>query len=275
MREGTKCEKRKNLLIAAGIVCILVIGTVAAYFTSTDEASNVFTVGKVDITLTEPNWDSEEEAGKHAGVVPNQVLLKDPTITNVSEHNDAYVFLRVTVPKRSVKTADLTTGQVSSSAVSQDLFQMNSTANLNSNWKGVNTGGNRHSYNDTWVDSIIDDSDPDNTVYILSWVEDKSIDKPKCKVLKPGESTTAFSSVTFANIIEGQGLDGTDLNLRVEAFAIQTENIGGTGTNAKTTVDAVWKILKKQIDTNGLNNGNALTETESAPAEEENAESGN
>ena len=48
---------KKKILTAALAVCMLatlVIGASLAYFTDTDSKTNTFTVGNVDITLTEP-----------------------------------------------------------------------------------------------------------------------------------------------------------------------------------------------------------------------------
>ena len=49
--------KKKITLVATSVLLVaaLVIGGTLAYFTDTEEATNTFTVGNVDITLTEPN----------------------------------------------------------------------------------------------------------------------------------------------------------------------------------------------------------------------------
>ncbi|MDO5323968.1 MAG: TasA family protein, partial [Clostridia bacterium] len=51
-------NKKKVLVLAVSVclVAILAIGGTLAYFTDTDAKTNTFTVGNVDITLTEPNW---------------------------------------------------------------------------------------------------------------------------------------------------------------------------------------------------------------------------
>lgn len=53
---------KKKIVTVCLTVClaaVAVVGGTLAYFTDTDEAENVFTVGNVSIDLTEPNWDAE------------------------------------------------------------------------------------------------------------------------------------------------------------------------------------------------------------------------
>ena len=89
-------NKRKIILLAATLVmvAILGIGGTFAYFTDTQTAENVFTVGNVDIELTEPKW---EETGKADAedVYPGEPLAKDPTVENVGK-NPCFVRVKVT-----------------------------------------------------------------------------------------------------------------------------------------------------------------------------------
>lgn len=87
----------KKIAILALALCmvaaIAVTGTIA-YFTDSDAATNTFTVGNVDIDLTEPKWD---EKGKEDApeVYPTEALAKDPTVTNVGA-NPCFVRVSVT-----------------------------------------------------------------------------------------------------------------------------------------------------------------------------------
>ena len=89
-------NKRKILLLAAvlAMVAVLGIGGTLAYFTDTEDATNTFTVGNVDIELTEPNWD-KDGSGDAPDVYPGEPLAKDPTITNAGA-NPCFVRLEVT-----------------------------------------------------------------------------------------------------------------------------------------------------------------------------------
>ena len=88
--------KRKILALALTLcmAAILIVGGTLAYFIDTDNATNTFTVGNVDITLTEPNW--EGSGSKDAPeVYPGEPLAKDPTVTNDGA-NPCFVRIQVT-----------------------------------------------------------------------------------------------------------------------------------------------------------------------------------
>lgn len=89
-------SKRKILALASAVcmVAILAIGGTLAYFTSTKEATNTFTVGNVDITLTEPNWEGSGSQDAPE-VYPGEPLAKDPTVTNDGA-NPCFVRIKVT-----------------------------------------------------------------------------------------------------------------------------------------------------------------------------------
>lgn len=79
------------LLVAFGATAVT--GATLAYFTDAEVANNEFTVGNVDIELTEPNWDKTgvEDAKT---VYPGEPLAKDPTIKNIGANP---CFVRVSV----------------------------------------------------------------------------------------------------------------------------------------------------------------------------------
>ena len=71
---------KKKITAIALVVCLVavaVVGGSLAYFIDEEEATNTFTVGNVDITLTEPNWTStgSQDAPE---VYPGEPLAKDP-----------------------------------------------------------------------------------------------------------------------------------------------------------------------------------------------------
>lgn len=80
------------LLVAFGATAVT--GATLAYFTDTEKATNTFTVGNVDITLTEPNWvgTGSKDAPE---VYPGEVLDKDPTVECTSA-NPCFVRVSVT-----------------------------------------------------------------------------------------------------------------------------------------------------------------------------------
>lgn len=90
--------KKKILAVAlaASMAVLAVGGSSLAYFTDTDSADNVFTVGNIDVVLTEPNWDKEGEA-EAEDMYPGEPVAKDPTVTNTGA-NPAVVRIKVTLP---------------------------------------------------------------------------------------------------------------------------------------------------------------------------------
>lgn len=87
-------KKVLSLCLVAMLAITAVVGGTMAYFTDVDAEKNVFTVGNVDIDLTEPEWDAtgEDEA---VDAYPGEALAKDPTVTNVGA-NPCFVRVSVT-----------------------------------------------------------------------------------------------------------------------------------------------------------------------------------
>ena len=86
-------KKVVTLCLVLALAAIAIAGGTIAYFTDTDEATNTFTVGKVDIDLTEPSWKGD------ATLMPGVSYAKDPTITVAQGSQDAYVFLKLDMNK--------------------------------------------------------------------------------------------------------------------------------------------------------------------------------
>ena len=82
------------LCLVIALAATAVIGGTLAYFTDTTEAKvNEFTLGNVDIDLTEPDWKGD------ATLMPGVSYDKDPTITVGEKSQDAYVFLKLEMNK--------------------------------------------------------------------------------------------------------------------------------------------------------------------------------
>lgn len=87
---------KKKILTAALAVCMLatlVIGVSLAYFTDTESKTNTFTVGNVDITLTEPNWLGD--SADAVRLIPGKTIAKNPTIKVAQSSQTAYTFMKV------------------------------------------------------------------------------------------------------------------------------------------------------------------------------------
>ena len=87
--------KKKIIAVCliVAMAAIAVVGGTLAWFTDDEEATNTFTVGNVDITLTEPNWEGSGSQDAPE-VYPGEPLAKDPTVTNDGA-NPCFVRVRV------------------------------------------------------------------------------------------------------------------------------------------------------------------------------------
>lgn len=230
VKENNKKKNMKPILIAGAAVACLGIAGVSAYFTDAAKITNTFTVGKVDVTPNEPDWEPPEN------IVPNQEFNKNPEVTN-SGKNSAYIFIQVKIPKAKVAYADQDgTKQNTDLSTSVALFDCayNGTAGFNTT---------------DWAE-LTREKDETETYVTRTFVYGTS---SAAEALTPGAKTESlFTTIKFKNILEGQSID-PELNVDVTTFAIQTDYLGdetndGSGT---TTTDpaAIWAILEKQAPT--------------------------
>lgn len=92
-------KKTLALLLALVLVFGAAVGGTIAYLTdTTDPITNTFTVGKVDITLTETfntdtNSDRTNDAWK-AQLIPGTTYTKDPIVTVTNDSEDCWLFVK-------------------------------------------------------------------------------------------------------------------------------------------------------------------------------------
>ena len=206
--------KRKKLaLLSSALIATMAIGGISAYFTDADTETNEFVVGKVSLDLQEPNWDPEDATE----IVPNEEIQKDPQILNDGE-NDEFVFLEVKVPYASVVTANA--DGTKNAEADTELFSYT----VASGWTEIGTAS----------------TDEENGVVTHLYVYG---DSSACTALAKDATTPAlFETVTFANVVEDQGLEGTDLDIVINAYGIQSSNID----DGKTAPADVWDVISNQ-----------------------------
>lgn len=82
-------------IVTAGLALVMVAGIsmagTLAYMTASSAKTNVFTVGNIGVTLTEPDWDAAE----NHKIYPGATLDKDPTVTVSEDSEDCYVYVGV------------------------------------------------------------------------------------------------------------------------------------------------------------------------------------
>ena len=85
-------KKILSIALAACLALVAIAGASLAYFTDTDDATNVFTSGKVDITLNEV-FDAET-----AQLIPGVDIQKDVTISLSDDSVESYVWYTYAIP---------------------------------------------------------------------------------------------------------------------------------------------------------------------------------
>ena len=91
-------KKLMTVLALVLVVAMSVAGTIAFLTDTTDPITNTFTVGNVDIDLTETfntdtNNDGEADAWK-AQLIPGTTYAKDPVVTVIADSEDCWLFVK-------------------------------------------------------------------------------------------------------------------------------------------------------------------------------------
>lgn len=205
-KSSKKGAIKKNAVVSLLLVAALVITGALAFLTAKDNAENKFTVGNVDITLTEPLWDAANPDGILENIVAGQVIAKDPTITNTGK-NDAYVYMMVQVPKADEII-------IAGNADIVDDYQLFNYT-INGGW--------------TLIDEKVDANDANN-YYLYAYNT----------ALAPESTATLFNEVTYANTTSD--FEEADLSIEVTAYAIQSDFYNEEATDA----ESAWALYANQ-----------------------------
>lgn len=227
-----KFKKYRNIFIACAMAALLVVGGVFAYLTDHDEATNILTMGDVDIGIDEPEYpgnDTPETTDIWAG----KVIAKDPMITNYGD-NSAYVYLQVSVPKAEVITTD------------NDGYLLNEgEPTLQQLFSFINEDG-EYGINDGWllIASQTDDTDyPEVNHYLFAYETVLAAYDAENDVADA--TVPLFNKIEFVNVIEGQIPTDASFEIPIVAHGIQS-NYG----DGSETVDlySAWNFYAHQND---------------------------
>lgn len=247
-------KKALATMAACTLIGAMAIGGTFAYLTDEEQATNTFTVGKVEIDLQEPDWDPN-----HPPVVPNEEVDKDPTVVNTGT-NSAYAFVEVQIPMKNVTVAKAN-GERGTTAF-QELFTWGTVSGGETNWctnkeKGTADG----IYNDwTLIEKNVpttpaSDGSKDYATYIFAY---KNPIAPKAVGDSDYTKLTLFDKVKFVNVIEGDVTENVDIPVR--AYAIQSDSIDTTVTDGKDGDDkllAIYKVYAEQNKNDPISVDNA------------------
>ena len=201
-------NKKKTVLAAAILLFMFVIGGAIAYFTDTDQKTNTFTIGGVDITLTEDGWDALPDTNSNdipdaaEDMMPGESVTKDPLINNVSVKSDAYVFVKVEVPCTTI---------VAPATTSEELF----TYTTNAGWTELSTAAVACTSGGTATHVYYYGTN--GTLTVLT--------KAASSTAPTSTSNPLFSTISLRSTLKGnEGLTG-EKQVVVTGYGIQTEGL--------------------------------------------------
>lgn len=237
MRNHKKLTKRTAGLAALGIVGVLALssGATMAYFTDSGKMTNEFSTAVVDIDLVEPTWSALPDGGtrghgttqtgspdgvpdKAQDLVQGRVVEKDPTVENHSTL-DVYCYLRVRVPYKTVMFTD-----TAPNTATRELFSYT----VSSGWEQL---------------SAVKKSGYMEYVYGHT-----------AQVAPGGKTVPLFTTVKYANVVEGQISESEQMQIGIDGAAIQAETFTnmrdayGDGINWSGTGSFNWDNKNIQPD---------------------------
>ena len=215
----------KKRTVAICLCIILALGGIAAtlaYFTDDDSAANTFTVGKVDISLSEADVKTDGElnsedrvAGNEYHLIPGNTYIKDPTVAIEPKSGKAYVRMIVTVENYEALTKAFPNTGNTAKYYAGDVFLLQMLCN---EWDS-----------DTWQFEKAE-----NGKYEFRYKETVGNETDSPVALKP-----LFESITVPGEIDNDNLAYLkNVKIHIDAHAIQAAGFDNA--------DEAWAAFKAQ-----------------------------
>ena len=213
-------KKITAISLCAALLAIAIVGASLAYFTDTDAKDNVFTTGKVDITLNE-NFEQNSKllpstGSAQQGTLKNGVK-KEIQVKNEEGSEDTYVRVHIAIP------AILDNGADDFDAGNNVLhFNYNENSIGEGKWDWSKTTGVPYEGDWNYYETTIDDIK--YNVYVVTYGT----------ALKAGQTTSEYamhqvyldSKVTNADIEKINKALGTNWEIKVFAEGAQAAGFG-------------------------------------------------
>ncbi len=207
-------KKKKTFLAAIVLLLVFVVGGAVAYFTDTETKTNIFTIGGVDITLTEDGWDALTDANDNdipddaEDMMPGESVTKDPTVNNISTKNPAFVFVKVEVPCTTI---------VAPATTSEEIF----TYSVNAGWTELTVA------NELPV-ACTSGGTATHVYYYGSNGTLTTLAKAASASAPTSTTNPVFSTITLRSTLKGnEGLTGQK-QVVITGYGIQTEGLTST-----------------------------------------------
>lgn len=91
LKQHIRSKSTLLVVLSFALIAVISVGGTIAYFSGSDEVKNTLSIGKVEISLDEPNWEPE----KGLDLTPGSRADKDPTVTAVE--GDSYMRIKMEI----------------------------------------------------------------------------------------------------------------------------------------------------------------------------------
>lgn len=222
---------KKNILTAVvslSLVACLSIGATLAYFTDqTENAENVFTTGKIDITLIDETENSNgwKEGDKNSNgivyneVMPGDILSKRVGFSTAEGASDAYVALKVNVNVKSMPNATTT---VNADTLRDELMeQIRDQVDI------------RNEVVNVWTEGTLSQGDEGGMVFYFN------------SPVPGGTNNMLLFDHINAPATWGNEYADVEFTIDVQAFAVQAANLTAPTEEGSTAVEQLNELIKK------------------------------
>ena len=205
-------KKLTMVLVAIILVlCCTIGGTLAWLKDTTGTVTNTFTMGDVDIKITETGVDANGNNDSYK-IVPGKTESKDPTVTVLANSEKSWVFVEIVESNNHIKNGETYT---------TDTYVKWS---VDATWKLL---------------SKTSDTGADTVTYVYYLVQDATTSDVPHNVLS-GNSVSYSSDLTKAQL---DALGSNKPTLSFKAYAIQYEYLTKDNTPV-TEAKAAWELAK-------------------------------
>ena len=252
---------KKKILAIALVVAMLAIAIVSAslaYFTDEDYATNIFTLGEVDIDL-------EEDFEQNSKIFPGVDVKKEVWVENTSTTgNDAYVRVHVAFPVELAPRTLNTNGTYTYDIYGEDGLAIVTTYEKDAD--ADKDAANKATYNADWVWTDVYSANigsEDDDVYVRCVVFVATYQKTLAAEVKDdGGNVTTEKGVT------SEAISAIRLNEMADTDILKTEVVGDNPATQEVETsyevehlhlfmdrseDGVWDEDELRVDTQGTN----------------------
>lgn len=222
--------KKRTLrtLLLMMLVAALSVGATFAYLTSTDSATNTFTVGKVNIMLDEAKVDeygvevpdADRVKENSYKLIPGHTYVKDPTVTVMADSEESYIRMVVEVSNIDAVKATFPKADYPE-YYNGELFLLQ---NLIHGWD-----------NSVWTYVVEGDGRTNTDKYEFRYYKTVSTLDKADLMLEPLFTEIAFPASVTAELLAN--LESIGLAINIEAHAIQAKGFDDASA-AWTAFDA-------------------------------------